>query len=68
MYLNDIFTNSANLAGLPAMSILSGFDNQGLPIGLHLIGKYLDEATILNIAHQYQLHTDWHQRMPEGYA
>jgi len=68
MYLNDIFTNSANLAGLPAMSIPSGFDNQGLPIGLHLIGKYLDEATILNIAHQYQLHTDWHQQIPEGYA
>ena len=68
MYLNDIFTNSANLAGLPAMSIPAGFDRQGLPIGLHLIGKYLDEATILNVAHQYQLHTDWHQRIPEGYA
>ena len=68
MYLNDIFTNSANLAGLPAMSIPAGFDRQGLPIGLHLIGKYLDEATILNVAHQYQLHTGWHQRIPEGYA
>ncbi len=68
MYLNDIFTNSANLAGLPAMSIPAGFDRQGLPIGLHLIGKYLDEATILNVAHQYQLNTDWHQRIPAGYA
>ncbi len=68
MYLNDVFTNSANLAGLPAMSIPAGFDRQGLPIGLHLIGKYLDETTILNVAHQYQLNTDWHQRIPEGYA
>ncbi|MCY4051981.1 MAG: Asp-tRNA(Asn)/Glu-tRNA(Gln) amidotransferase subunit GatA [Gammaproteobacteria bacterium] len=68
MYLNDIFTNSANLAGLPAMSIPSGFDAQGLPIGLHLIGRYLDEATILNVAHQYQLNTDWHQRIPTGYT
>ena len=68
MYLNDVFTNSANLAGLPAMSIPAGFDGQGLPIGMHLIGKYLDEATILNVAHHYQLNTDWHRRIPEGYA
>ncbi|MCY4149012.1 MAG: Asp-tRNA(Asn)/Glu-tRNA(Gln) amidotransferase subunit GatA [Gammaproteobacteria bacterium] len=68
MYLNDVFTNSANLAGLPAMSIPAGFDGQGLPIGMHLIGKYLDEATILNVAHHYQLNTDWHRRVPEGYA
>ena len=68
MYLNDIFTNSANLAGLPAVSIPAGLDKQGLPIGLHLIGQYLDEATILNVAHQYQLHTDWHRQAPDGYA
>ena len=68
MYLNDIFTNSANLAGLPALSIPSGFDSQGLPIGLHLIGKYLDEATPLRVAHQYQQQTDWHLRIPEGYS
>ena len=67
MYLNDIFTNSANLAGLPAMSLPSGFDSNGLPVGLHLIGKYLDESTILNAAHLYQQQTDWHQRIPGGY-
>ncbi len=67
MYLNDIFTNSANLAGLPALSLPAGFDSQGLPVGLHLIGRYLDEATLLNAAHQFQLETDWHRRIPEEY-
>ena len=67
MYLNDIFTNSANLAGLPAMSVPSGFDSNDLPIGLHLIGRYLDESTILNAAYQYQQETDWHQRIPGGF-
>ena len=67
MYLNDIFTNSANLAGLPAMSLPSGFDSNGLPIGLHLIGRYLDEATILNAAHLYQQQTGWHRRIPGEY-
>jgi aspartyl-tRNA(Asn)/glutamyl-tRNA(Gln) amidotransferase subunit A len=66
MYLNDIFTNSANLAGLPALSVPAGFDRAGLPIGLHLVGKYLDEQSILNVAHQYQLNTDWHRKIPEG--
>jgi len=42
-------------------------DRQGLPIGLHLVGRYLDEATILNAAHQFQQVTDWHQRVPGGY-
>ncbi len=64
MYLNDIFTNAANLAGLPAISIPAGFDRQKLPIGLHLIGKYLDESTILNVAHQFQNQTDWHLQTP----
>ena len=68
MYLNDIFTNSANLAGLPAMSIPSGFDQNGLPIGLHLIGRYLDESTILNVACQYQKHTNWHEKTPANYV
>ena len=68
MYLNDIFTNSANLAGLPAMSVPAGFDRKGLPVGLHLIGRYLDESTLLNLGHQYQLNTDWHRRVPKGYA
>ena len=67
MYLNDIFTNSANLAGLPAMSLPAGFDSQGMPIGLHLIGKYLDESTILNAGAQYQKETDWHLKIPGGY-
>lgn len=63
MYLNDIYTNSINLAGLPALSLPIGFNNN-LPIGMQLIGNYLDEARILNIAHQYQQVTDWHQKMP----
>lgn len=67
MYLNDIFTNVANLAGLPAISIPAGFDENTLPIGLHLIGKYLDESTILNVAHQFQNTTDWHTRTPPGF-
>jgi aspartyl-tRNA(Asn)/glutamyl-tRNA(Gln) amidotransferase subunit A len=65
MYLNDIFTIPANLAGLPAMSIPGGFDAQGLPIGLQIIGNYFDEAKILNVAHQYQQVTDWHTRAPK---
>ncbi len=68
MYLNDIFTNSVNLAGLPGISVSAGVDNAGLPIGLHLIGKYLDESTILNVAHQYQKVTDWHLQVPGGFA
>ncbi len=66
MYLNDIFTSSVNLAGLPGLSIPAGFDDQQMPVGLHLIGRYLDESTILNVGHQYQQTTDWHQRMPGG--
>ena len=68
MYLNDIFTNSANLAGLPALSVPAGVDHNRLPIGLHLIGKYLDESSILNVAHQFQQHTDWHLKTPEGFG
>ena len=67
MYLNDVFTNAANLAGLPAMSIPAGFDDKNLPIGLQLIGKYLDEATLLNVAHQFQQQTDWHLKIPVGF-
>ena len=64
MYLNDIFTIAAPLAGLPAMSIPCGFGDDGLPVGLHLVGNYFEEARLLNVAHQYQLATDWHQRAP----
>ncbi len=66
MYLNDIFTSSVNLAGLPGMSVPVGFDQQRLPIGMHLIGRYLDEATLLNVGYQYQQSTDWHLKTPGG--
>jgi len=65
MYLGDIYTISANLAGLPGISIPSGFVN-GRPVGLQIIGNYFDESRLLNAAHQYQLHTDWHQQAPAG--
>lgn len=68
MYLNDIFTSSVNLAGLPGLSIPAGFDRNGLPVGLQVIGKYLDEASLLNVGHQFQLHTDWHTRVPGDMA
>ncbi|MBI2361726.1 MAG: Asp-tRNA(Asn)/Glu-tRNA(Gln) amidotransferase subunit GatA, partial [Deltaproteobacteria bacterium] len=64
MYLSDIFTISVNLAGLPALSLPCGFDSDGLPIGLQIIGKHLDEATILRIAYAYEQATDWHKRKP----
>lgn len=66
MYLSDIYTIAVNLAGLPAMSIPAGFVGQR-PVGLQLIGNYFDEARLLNIAHQYQKVTDWHQRVPQGF-
>ncbi len=64
MYLNDIFTIPANLAGLPAGSIPAGFTQAGLPTGLHLITPYLQEAKLLNIAHKFQQETDWHLQAP----
>ncbi len=67
MYLSDIYTIAVNLAGLPGMSLPCGFDAQGLPVGLQLIGDYFSEARMLNVAHQYQLATDWHQRTPGGF-
>lgn len=63
-YLADIFTVGVNLAGLPALSIPAGF-NQGLPIGMQLIGPHFSEASLLNIAHYYQQCTDWHQNRPK---
>ncbi len=67
MYLNDIYTVPINLAGLPGMSIPAGFDPQGLPVGLQIVGRYFDEARLLNVAHCFQQATDWHQRMPKGF-
>ncbi len=64
MYLSDIYTSAANLTGLPAMSIPVGFGDKNRPVGLHIIGNYFKEAQMLNIAHQYQLVTDWHLRSP----
>lgn len=66
MYLADIYTISTNLAGLPGMSIPSGFAD-GLPAGLQIIGNYFEEARLLNIAHQYQQQTDWHQQIPKAF-
>jgi aspartyl-tRNA(Asn)/glutamyl-tRNA(Gln) amidotransferase subunit A len=66
MYLNDIYTIAANLAGIPAMSLSCGFVD-GLPVGLQLMGNYFDEARLLNAAHQYQQVTDWHTQMPKGF-
>jgi aspartyl-tRNA(Asn)/glutamyl-tRNA(Gln) amidotransferase subunit A len=68
MYLNDIFTIAGNLTGAPGISIPCGFDDQGLPVGMLLQGNHFREALILNVAHQYQRATDWHQRVPAGYA
>jgi len=69
-YLADIYTLSTSLAGLPGMSIPCGFGagekNGKRPVGLQIIGNYFSEAKLLNIAHQYQQATDWHQRAPEG--
>jgi aspartyl-tRNA(Asn)/glutamyl-tRNA(Gln) amidotransferase subunit A len=65
-YLADIFTLPASLAGLPGMSVPVGLGEGGMPVGLQLIGNYLKEAQLLNVAHQYQLATDFHLRQPEG--
>ena len=66
MYLTDLYTLAVNLAGLPAISIPSGFID-GLPTGIQLIGKHFAEAQLLNAAHQYQQVTDWHTRIAEGF-
>jgi aspartyl-tRNA(Asn)/glutamyl-tRNA(Gln) amidotransferase subunit A len=64
MYLSDIYTIAVNLAGLPGMSIPAGFGANDMPVGLQIIGNYFAEAKMLNVAHQYQLATDWHNRAP----
>lgn len=66
LYLTDIYTITANLAGVPGIALPAGFAN-GLPLGMQLLGPYFSEARLLNIAHQYQQVTDWHSRAPAGY-
>ena len=66
MYLNDIYTIGANLAGLPAVSIPCGFA-QGLPVGLQIVGAHFNESRLFNVAHAYQRETDWHLRLPEAF-
>ncbi|MBI4824882.1 MAG: Asp-tRNA(Asn)/Glu-tRNA(Gln) amidotransferase subunit GatA [Nitrospirae bacterium] len=65
MYLSDIFTISANLAGGPGISIPCGFDSNNLPIGLQLMGKHFDEESVLKIAYAYEQSTEWHKRRPK---
>ncbi len=65
-YLEDIYTITANLAGLPGLSMPAGFVD-GLPVGVQLLAPYFQEARLLNVAHQYQQVTDWHQQAPAGF-
>ena len=65
MYLEDIYTIATNLAGLPGMSVPCGMVDDK-PVGLQIIGNYFEEALMLNIAHQYQQTTDWHNAVPKG--
>ena len=65
-YLEDIYTITANLAGIPGLSMPAGFVD-GLPVGVQLLGNYFQEARLLNVAHQYQQVTDWHKQAPSGF-
>ncbi|NCF09741.1 MAG: Asp-tRNA(Asn)/Glu-tRNA(Gln) amidotransferase subunit GatA [Gammaproteobacteria bacterium] len=67
MYLSDIFTIAANLAGLPGVSLPAGFAD-GLPVGLQLIGDHFAEGRLLNVGHRFQQATDWHRKVPQAYA
>jgi aspartyl-tRNA(Asn)/glutamyl-tRNA(Gln) amidotransferase subunit A len=67
MYLNDIYTIGANLAGLPAISIPCG-QAAHLPVGLQIVGPHFGEERVLNVAHRYQLETDWHRQAPPRFA
>ncbi|MEJ5224979.1 MAG: Asp-tRNA(Asn)/Glu-tRNA(Gln) amidotransferase subunit GatA, partial [Anaerolineales bacterium] len=64
MYLEDIFTLPANLAGVPGLAFPVGFDDAGLPVGMQVMGRHFDEPTLLRLAHAYQQATDWHTRQP----
>ena len=62
MYLSDVFTLSASLAGIPAVSVPCGFDSDGLPVGLQIMAPAFEEATALRVAWAYEQSTDWHTR------
>ena len=67
MYLSDLYTIPGSLAGIPGMSIPCGFGAKNRPVGLQLMSNYFEEAKLLGVAHQYQLATDWHKRIPGGF-
>ena len=64
MYLEDVFTLPANLAGVPGLAFPVGFDKQGLPVGMQLMGAHYREDILFRIAHAYQQMTDWHLSKP----
>ncbi|MBE0478866.1 Asp-tRNA(Asn)/Glu-tRNA(Gln) amidotransferase subunit GatA, partial [Candidatus Aerophobetes bacterium] len=65
MYLSDIFTISANLAGIPGISIPCGPGRNNLPVGLQILGKPFDEETVLRVAYAYEQNTEWRKRQPK---
>jgi aspartyl-tRNA(Asn)/glutamyl-tRNA(Gln) amidotransferase subunit A len=65
MYLEDVFTLPANLAGVPGLAFPVGFDGSGLPVGMQLMGRPFDEPTLFKMAHAYQQTTDWHLQKPK---
>jgi aspartyl-tRNA(Asn)/glutamyl-tRNA(Gln) amidotransferase subunit A len=65
MYLEDVFTVTVNLAGLPGVSVPCGFSDEGLPVGLQLIAPALAEEMLLRVGDAFQRRTDWHERAPE---
>jgi aspartyl-tRNA(Asn)/glutamyl-tRNA(Gln) amidotransferase subunit A len=64
MYLSDVYTIAANLAGIPGISIPCGFDESGLPIGLQILAPAFAEEKLLRIARMFEMQTDWHQKKP----
>ena len=65
MYLEDVFTLPANLAGVPGLAFPVGCDHVGLPVGMQLMGPHFHESILFQAAHAYQQVTDWHHRHPE---
>jgi aspartyl-tRNA(Asn)/glutamyl-tRNA(Gln) amidotransferase subunit A len=65
MYLSDIFTLSANLAGIPGMSVPCGFSAEGLPIGLQIMGKHFNEEMLFKVAYNFEQNTDFHKKKPK---